>query len=1169
MKSKKHIETLKHGVAAQIAASNPKSSVWVSANAGTGKTRVLVDRISRLLLMGTPASKILCLTFTKAAAGEMALRLNERLGKWAATKKELLRDQLSVLLARPPSNDELDYAQQLFASTIDSPDGLRIRTIHSFCESLLGRFPLESGLPPHFTVIDERRSAELREQARDQVLAQSNTDTGSHLNRALNHLAGLVNEDGFANVMTELDAGRHKLAAMLSAYDSKNTDNALKILITLGRELLGLAEKDTEKTIITDACRDETVDISGLNSAADILRSGTKTDMERGEKLSAWLSDNEKSRAFTLLEKYFPIFLTQRNQPRSARGLMTQTLARVHPQALDLLLIEQSRIFAVTQKLKSSQVAENTQALLTVGATLLGAYGRLKSERAMVDYDDLIFHAAALLGTLEDVSWVHFKLDGGIDHILVDEAQDTSPTQWSIIRALAGDFFSGVGRKVQYPRTIFAVGDEKQSIYSFQGADPERFGTTGSQMERHARKAKQGWNTIKLGLSWRSTPAILKAVDGVFSRSAASDGLSWGGRPIRHQWSRNDAAGLVELWKPTEPIAFDNDDPWDAPLDQIPVESPQVRLATQIAEKIDGWLANEEVLESQGRRIEPGDILILVRSRATFAEEMVKALKDRRIPVAGRDRIDLDDHLAIMDLIAVAKFTLLPEDDLNTATVLKGPFIEMDEENLFRLAHLRDTGLWGSLQNQTKDSAVYQSAHDRLSILLSRADRMQPFEFFSVLLSDGGRESLLAHLGPEADDPINEFLGLALDFERDHVPSLEAFVYWVGHGGTEVKRDLEQSGGKVRVMTTHGAKGLQARIVFLADTCTLPARQLANKILWYDAPKDKATHTTNLGTIFWPAFKDNEGDLLQQLAVAERKRKEQEYRRLLYVAMTRAEDRLYIAGWKGEYDLDEGCWYRLVEEGLKTLSETQHVDDGTLDPVVLRLTSSQKVEAKANDQTSYKNIKPVSLPNWANSPPSAEPTPSRPLSPSRQETGPTVHSPIGPDETRRFQRGKLIHSLLQILPDLPQKSRATAAERYLALSAHQLSSMEQTQILTETLSVLETPGFAPLFGPGSRAEVPIIGRISPSGGIDAQVVSGQVDRLLIAETEILLVDFKTNRPPPSIETDVAHIYLRQMASYRVLLQQVFPEKPVKAALLWTDSLILMPLTATLLDKHAP
>ncbi|MDD9877056.1 MAG: double-strand break repair helicase AddA [Magnetovibrio sp.] len=1146
-------QTAPAGIGAQVLAAAPDHSVWVSANAGTGKTRVLVDRITRLLLAGTRPERILCLTFTKAAAAEMANRLNDRLGRWAALGDDDLAAALAALLGRPAADEEMRRARVLFAETMDAPEGLRVRTIHSFCESLLGRFPIEARVAPHFQVVDERRATELRLESRDRVLRGSLLEASRQLAHAMSHLAGLVDENGFAGVMAELDAQRGRLRALLEATAGPGG------LINEARRVLGLELSETRETVIAAAAADGAFDRAGLEIAVAALADGSPKDRERAGTLGAWLGMDAKGRAAVFTKDYLPLFLTQKMEPRAASGLITKKQADAAPEALSALIDEQARVGAVQETLKAVAVADNTAALLTIGVALLDAFEDLKSSRALLDYDDLIGKARALLSAGDGLSWVHYKLDGGIDHVLVDEAQDTSPDQWAVIEALTSDFFTGAGRETAAPRTIFAVGDEKQSIYSFQGADPARFGMMEEGFHEKVTAAKKDWRPVELAYSWRSTPAILNAVDAVFARPEAADGLSWRGRGMHHPTHRAGQAGRVELWPMTAPLERPEADPWNAPLDQMAADDPRGRLAAAIADTIAGWREGGEELAARGRPIEPGDVLILVRTRGAFSEEMVRALKDREIPVAGRDRLVLTEHLAVMDMIALGRFALLPDDDLNTATVLKGPFVGLTEEDLFGLAHGRAGTLWRALRDRRGDGGPLGGAFEALSHVLGAADQAPPFEFFSAILGDGGRRALIAQLGSEAADPLDEFLALALEYERDHVPSLEGFLHWIEIGETEVKRDLEQAGGEVRVMTVHGAKGLQAPVVFIADNGRLPARQLQDRIRW-SAPGE---HGSEHGFVLWPAFQDNEDEVSAAINDARRVETEREYRRLLYVAMTRAEDRLYVTGWQGERGAEDGCWHNLVADGLGELSGIETVD-GPDGAEILRLQSAQTDPVEGQPSLPLAGGA-VELPGWARRSAPAEPEPTVPVSPSRTDDDPPVVSPLIDDGTR-FKRGRLIHTLLQTLPDLSPENRAQATAAYLAEPAHELTAGERTAIGGEVLAVLDHPGFENLFGPDSRAEVPIVGDI----GRDApHVISGQVDRLWVGSDAVTVVDFKTNRPPPADEADVPPVYLRQMAAYRAALMRIYPNRPVRAVLLWTDGPRLMPLSAALLDAHAP
>ena len=1142
------------GMDAQILAADPGQSVWVSANAGTGKTRVLIDRITRLLLAGTPPERILCLTFTKAAAAEMANRLNDRLDDWAASEAGVLNDKLRALLDRQATNDERARAARLFAETMDAPDGLKIRTIHAFCESLLGRFPLEANVVPNFQVIDERHAAELRLETRDALLRRSLRRDSIVLARAMVHLAGLVDETGFADAMTEMDAARGRLGALIAGYGS------LDMVIAAGRRALGLGPEETESDVINAAVREDALNAVALTAACETLMGGSPKDQERASLLSTWLTADRSTRAALLVNEYMPVFLTQKRAPRASTGLITKKQADANPSALDALLVEQARIHVVSENLKAVAIANNTAAVLAIGHALLESYDRLKSIRGLLDYDDLITKAAALLSDQGGVSWVHYKLDGGIDHILLDEAQDTSPAQWQIISQLAGDFFSGSGRmdpEAGAPgRTVFAVGDEKQSIYSFQGADPARFGFMGEQFASQVAAAKQNWRPVEMARSWRSTPAVLNTVDHVFETPDAADGLTWTDHTIRHLTARQGHAGRVELWPLLRTTEAEEPDPWDAPLDQIPGDDPRIRLADTIAATVRQWIDRREALESKGRPVMAGDIMILVRTRGIFADEMVRALKDQGVPVAGSDRMILTEHLAVMDLIALGRFALLPDDDLNTATVLKGPFVGLSEDQLFDLAHGRNGNLWRELTRWSDTDPVYGPAIEKLRHVLAIADYMPPFEFFDTELSGGGRRAMLARMGSEAADPVDEFMALALDFEHDHVPSLEEFLHWIETGQTEVKRDLEQVGDAVRVMTVHGAKGLQAPIVFLTDNGRLPARQLQGRLRW-------ATTDAGEDVILWPAFRDNEVAITETAAEESRLETEREYRRLLYVAMTRAEDRLYLTGWRGKRDPDATCWHAIVEAGLRRAPDMTEFDmpDGR----GLRLCNPQTVPPAASQAVPPRRDGTADLPSWARRDAPEEPSPSRPLSPSWMENEPTVVSPLS-DDGDRFKRGRIMHALLQTLPDIPSDARPTALAAYLAEPAHNLSAAKQSEIGGEMLAILDHPDYAPIFGPGSRAEVPLVGDV---GTFKPCVISGQIDRLLVTDTTVNIVDFKTNRPPPNEETGVAEVYLRQMAAYRAAVRQIYPDHEILTVLLWTDGPKLMHLSDAILDLHAP
>ena len=1151
----------------QRLASDPAASVWVAASAGTGKTKVLTERILALLLEGIAPERILALTFTKTAAAEMASRIAERLGPWAAMAEADLEKETAALLGRPASVAEKNRARRLFARVLDVPGGMPIQTIHAFCQSLLRRFPLEAGIAPHFALMDERDAEEMLEAAREEVLGLAQSAPDGELRAALAQVTRHVDEDTFAELMAEIARARGRLDRMFRRFGS-----GAGAVAALGR-VLGLGPDETPVAIIGEACADRAFDRLGLKLAAEALRaSAKKTDTERGEGIARWLASAPASRAETF-DAYADLFLTfSGDMPKVRARLATQEIAANAAGIESILDGEAARLLAAVFRRRAAETAAATAGLLALAEALLATYARLKRARALLDYDDLIHAAERLLATQGNASWVLYKLDGGIDHILIDEAQDTNPEQWRVVAALAAEFFAGLGRHEALdlsPRTVFAVGDVKQSIFGFQGADPGAFLAMRDMFGAKARAALRPFRTVELNANFRSVAAVLNAVDAVFARPEAASGVNLDDVPIRHKASRAGQGGLVELWPPVEPRPSDDPPAWKPPVERTRGDSPEVRLASLISRRIARMVRDGEMLPSRDRPIRPGDVMVLVRRRTGFVDALVRALKKLDIPVAGVDRLVLTEHLAVMDLIALGRFALLPEDDLTLATVLKGPLVGLTEDDLFHLAHKRDGSLWRALNALAGENAAFARARDELRGLLARADFVPPFEFYADILGRGrGREKLRARLGPDADDPLTVFLDLALGFERAHPPSLEGFLHWLERGAVEVKRDLEHGAtDAVRVITIHGAKGLQAPVVFLPDTMQVPTK--GPKFFWTEAANDPTAGEASSEILLWPPRRA----FAEDVAESERARAAvlgaNEFRRLLYVAMTRAEDRLYICGWRGKNAPSEGNWYELIRAGLAGIAtETEdpilHEAGETAGASVLRLVTPQIKDAEPDDKARAMGKTPEPLPDWARGAAPPEPVPARPLAPSRPPGDePGLPSPLGPDGGLRFRRGTLLHRLLQYLPDVAPERRVAAAQRWLGHAAADLDVEMRARLAAEALAVIADPAFAHLFGPESRAEVPI------TGAIGATVVSGQVDRLAVLSDSVFILDYKTHRQAPANESQVPEVYLRQMALYRALLARVFPGRAIRCVLLWTEGPRIMELSDAALDRFAP
>jgi ATP-dependent helicase/nuclease subunit A len=1139
----------------QRIAADPENSAWVSASAGTGKTKVLTDRVLRLLLPrqdgrpGAPAHKILCLTFTKAGAGEMALRINNTLAHWAVAPQQDLDMALRDLLGQPPTPGEAAAARMLFAEVVDTPGGLKIMTLHSFCQSVLGRFPLEAGLHPHFKVLDEGQALALLQQACDETVAALLQEKSSPLQSAFFTIAKTVNENQFMEIMRSIAAERHQLAQILTAHFG--LDGAYTALC----KALGIKPGHNPQDVLLEGCSDRAFDREGLKNAAAILIAAKgKKDMARGNALQTWLQQNPSERAADFAA-YRAHFLNKNGETQA--NLAGKALCDAYPDIAAILESEASRLQALLDKMQAADCAVLTHALLRLGHEIIKCYQRIKEGKSVLDYDDLVFTTLDLLkGRIKGRpaegagSWVLYKLDRGIDHLLIDEAQDTNPEQWQIIETLCDEFFSGINADSAQTRTLFSVGDQKQSIYSFQRASPAAFAHMKDFLSRKISAAGRRFEDVPMNISFRSAASILRAVDAVFAAQQMRAGL--GPDEVQHHSFRTlaeGAAGRVELWPLVETEKLPEIDPWTPPVKVKEGTSGPAQLAANLARTIRGWLDSGEELPARGRNIQPGDILILLRTRGAFAGQIARALKSAGIPVGGVDRMILGEELVVRDLLAFAEFALLPADDLTLACILKSPQIGLDEDGLFDLAAGRKGTLWDALQKSPHtDIFVY------LQHVIRQARTAHPFEFFNFLLhhpcpadKQSGLRAIRQRFGSDAIDLIDEFIDAVLRFEKAQIPSLQHFLHWQAREHIEIKREMAEAGGFVRIMTVHGAKGLQAPVVILPDTTRTsthtPGRS-DKRLLWPDK--------TGLSLPLWTPRKDDECRFYRHAMARLDERLEEEYRRLLYVAMTRAEDRLYVTGYKTLREPLESSWYFAIQAGLERLAEVERLPCGTL-----RLENVQTRDITMAHKEPPPETTAETLPLWLSRHAPAEPHPSttRLLTPSRPEIAePAVTTPLQTADNYRFRRGNLTHKLLQILPAIAPDKRKEAARHFTEHFGRDLPTGTRTSIVLETLKILEDSVFAPLFGPGSAAEVPVTGLTE-----DGEVVSGQIDRMLVTEKAIWIIDYKTNRPPPRDAKDVPKAYRAQLRSYAQTLAGIYPGRAIHTALLWTDGPMLMPI----------
>jgi ATP-dependent helicase/nuclease subunit A len=1127
----------------QRRAAEPSASIWVTASAGTGKTQVLADRVMRLLLAGTDPRQILCLTFTNAAAAEMVKRVEEDLSRFAILPEAELEAELRRLAGRPAGEDECLRARTLLATVLDLPAGLPIMTIHGFCQSLLKRFPLEAGVVPHFDVLDPRSAVDLLRDAQAEVLASRSADIKS----ALDRLAVLLGEMTLAEGLSALREDRLRLGALLAEL------RAVEPLIARIYQYLRLPVGADAAEVRRAACSDPEIDRQALLRAANALAAGTDNEAARAEIIESWLAA-EASERMRSWQDYQCVFLTAKREARQLGWIITKASAAACPAAEAALRAEQARVLAAVEREKAAMVAERTAALLRVGGAVLEAYDRRKRALAALDFDDLIAVSRRLLDRTGIASWVQYKLDQRLDHLLIDEGQDTSPEQWAIIEALSAEFFTGEGARPAR-RTLFVVGDEKQSIMSVQGADVATYRRSRELLAARARAGGQPWREEPLGRSFRSARPILELVDAVFSDLDARDGVVSGPDWPAHECFRTTAPGLVEVWPliEAEPAARAED--WELPDRQEATLRGETRLARAIARQIFEWRRDAVPLASTGRPIRAGDIMVLLPRRGVLQELLIRELKRLQVPVAGADRLALTDELAVMDLMALGDALLLPEDDLTLAAALRSPLLGLTEEDLFELAHDRgEVALIERLRAFRETSPRFGAAWNDFSELLGRADFAPPYEFYARLLgAGGGRRRLLERLGPAAAEPIEAFLAQALAYEQGHPPSLQGFLHWLRADATELIRDPDRPRDEVRVLTCHGAKGLEAPIVFIADACFMPSAR--DSLLW-----------TEHGLPLWRVkaeLQDGQSRAADQRAWGAQ---QQEHRRLLYVALTRARERLIVTGWQRNRSGGGPTWHDLIAAGMARLGAARV-------PIALapELAGERLCHGNLAAPAAQLDLPlapsapgPLPAPAWLRQPAPPEVPGAAPLSPSRafQDDAP-VSSPLAGAAAGRFRRGRLIHRLLQSLPERPIAERASVLADYLAAPAHGLPPAEQAEIAAEVLAVLALPELALLFGPDSRAEVPLAGTVA------GQAIFGQVDRLAIAPDEVLLLDYKTDRTPPATPVEVPRAYLRQMAAYQALLEAVWPGRSVRPALLWTEGPSLMALDDAALAPWRP
>jgi ATP-dependent helicase/nuclease subunit A len=1108
----------------QALAADPSANATLSASAGTGKTQVLTARVLRLLLHGASPESILCLTFTKAAAAEMANRIGERLAAWVRMPDKTLRRELFALRE---SNDPatMRRARQLFAKVLDCPGGLRIQTIHSFAQALLAAFPSEAGITPGFEPIEGRAEQELARTTLANLLAEAEANGQRRLVDDVQQLSLRLGE---------VDAVRYLMRCGYSADTMAALGSAEEIEPSL-RRMMGLPEGAVED-FLSELCSDDRFDCELLRAIARVNRQwAASTGIGHADAIEDWLSLPPLERAASLDRLAKVVFKADGDRRKATAGQL-----KIEPDYDRHADAMAGAVSELVRMQNGIRLAREMAAGLRAGQAFAAAYSRAKKWAGVADFTDLIDWTRRLLAEPGMGEWVRYKLDRRTDHILVDESQDTNAAQWEIIQALAEEFFTGAGAVENRHRTIFMVGDFKQAIFRFQGTDPEEFkrarawvreqsDNVRSAVDEEAEIAIPDYRELSIDASFRSSQAVLEVVD------ATIDEIGYPNMGLPEQPNRHRAffhrPGSVELWSP---FAIP-DDGEDAGEEGWLGEDARI-YAGELAKQVHDWIEDGAVLPSTGHRIAPGDILILVRTRGELASLIVARLFEEGVPVAGIDRLHLQKPLAVRDLLAAIAFAVQPLDDLNLANLLVSPLIGWSQNELLELAYGRDgKPLWEALRAR---SAQFQETRELLGSLLAMADYTTPHRFLETVLTGPmqGRGKLYSRLGLAARDPIDELVSSALEFERTETASLDRFLAWFARGDVEIKRDPSAPANAVRVMTVHGAKGLEAPVVILADSTADPAKAGGTP-----SSVEMPVHGRPV-----PVVRPRKAEQCSPFAEVIARGEEldlQEHWRLLYVGMTRAIDRLVIAGLE-KGDPLENCWHVRVGRALQALGAEESENHRWGRVLTYR---GDIAAAPAKPKISRAGIPAPVIPSWAKTAARPEARPPRPLAPSALAEDREAAPPPSPQLRAAAERGTIIHALLERLPAVAPDVREEAGLAWLEKQAGMTVLAERKAIARAVCDLISDIRFSALFGPGSLAEAPIAATLP-----DGRVIAGTVDRLLVEPNRVLVVDYKTGRALER-QGGIPDAHRLQMQAYAQALSVIFPDRDIQAALLYTSS----------------
>ncbi|MDR0319782.1 MAG: UvrD-helicase domain-containing protein [Rickettsiales bacterium] len=838
----------------QTDAANPDKNVWVRANAGTGKTTVLIRRLLKLMLGGARMDSIMCLTYTNAAAAEIKERILKSLEEFATATDAELKEKLDAT-----GGGEAATARALFYEYIENMDSLKIQTVHGFCQEILRRFPTEAGINPAWVLMSDGDNARMAGEAFEKFWEEGADPAARD---ALMHIADKVSETGMGEVQ-DLVTGLYKNFFSLG-FDINNA----KQFVETSRKSFRTHNFDKNGFSAPERMNFRKIYGEKLRAAC----AGQDSVKNASELADAMLGFAAGSISF---EEYRGKFIDSAFEKKKLAGI---TEKKFGPEIVSFIMAEQAELYESAQGEAQEELSKDTAALYILAAKFAEEFRRAKEDSARLHYDDLILYTMRLFSSQDMMGWVMSQLDSKIRHLMVDEAQDTSPDQWEIVRSLLTDFFVAAGRP-----SVFVVGDPKQSIFSFQGASIDSFFAAEEYIGRQVRENRLELSRIDFEKSYRTAQNILDAVDHVFNHDSTLYFTKWK-QATRHLSGRDGAEGKVVLHR----LVRDESD------EESNSAARQKAFAKTIAENVKRMLSAQPDLV-------PGDIMVLVKKRTTHAPNIIAALNEAGVPTSGADRMHLADALPVRDLLAAMRFATDQTDDFSLACVLRSPLFEVSDKELYGLCNGRE----GTLKEEVRSKKA-EGLYEELEKIIEWGRGLGPYSFAMKLLdTEGRRENMLRRMGAQIIEPLEEFLTLALSYERTQAGGIVQFIEWFLRGESVVKRDM-QSGGGVRVMTAYGAKGLEARVVFLADTTSIKGKDDANPIV----------PISGRGHWIWAAGKGKLCADYAALREAYEAKELEEYYRLLYVAMTRARDELHIFGTAGKRGPDKNSWYELLAKVL-------------------------------------------------------------------------------------------------------------------------------------------------------------------------------------------------------------------------------------------------------------